>query len=106
MKKLEQEQTLRHNRFSGWLLVGLFFVIGLLSVGRVFAANRLVETSENLRLMDSQAQTLEVQNQVLSEEVRVKESMTYVETKVSNMGFIRSPHYAYLTIPNKVAFLQ
>lgn len=106
MKKLEQEQAFKHNRLSGWLFFVLFLVVAVLSIGRVFAANRLVETSESLRVMDSQVQTLEAQNQILSEEVRVKESMAFVENKVSQMGFTATPHYAYLTTPSKVAFLQ
>lgn len=106
LKKLEQEQSFKHNRLSGWVMFGLFFIIGLLSVGRVIAANRLVETSENLRVMDQQVQNLEAENQVLSEQVRVEESMTYVESKVAKMGFTTSPHYAFLTAPSKVAFLQ
>ena len=103
MQKLEQ--VLRHEKFSALIVFVLFFVVAVLSVGRVFAANRLVETSDNLRRMDLEVSKLEQQNQALAEEVRSQESMVYVENKIAQLGFGESSRYAYLTPSTEVALL-
>ncbi len=104
MRKLQQEQNVRHDRFSGWVVFILFFIVALLSAGRVFAANRLVETSDNLRRLDAQVSQLEAQNQTLSQEVRTQESMAAIENRVLAGGFVKTGHFAFLSNSREVAF--
>lgn len=74
----------------------LFIIIAVLSAGRVFAANRLVETSENLRKLDLEAVRLETENQKLAEEVRTSQSISLIAEKATNLGFVKNNHFAFL----------
>jgi len=104
MHKLQEEQFVKQNKYSRLILALLILTVGVLSVVRVFAANRLVETSESLRSLDNQVRELEAQNKVLSENVRAYESMNYISEKVAEIGFKISPRYSYLTGSSQVAF--
>ena len=106
MQKLQNEQNLRNEKYSSLIFFTLFLIVGLLSVARVFAANRLVETSDNLRKMDVQVNQLEAENRILAQEVRSKESMVFVETKMTELGFTKTPHYTYVNSTVRMAFLQ
>lgn len=97
MQKIKVEKDLRKERYSGFFILVLILVVVFLSVGRVFVANRLVETSENLRRLDREVSDLEQQNQRLSEEVRLHESAAYVETKATVLGFQRIGHYSFIS---------
>lgn len=103
MQKLQQEQVLHHERLSGLVVLVLFIMVALISAGRVFVANRLVETSENLRRYDQEVLQLESQNQKLAEEIRTKESISTIEEKVKELGFVRTDRYAYLASAPEVA---
>ncbi len=103
MQKLQQEQATRHERLSGVVVLVLFILVALISAGRVFVANRLVETSDSLRRSDLEIARLETENQKLAEEIRVKESISFVEDKVRGLGFTKTNHYAYLAPASEVA---
>jgi cell division protein FtsL len=102
MQKIKIEKDLRKERYSGFFVLALIVVVAILSVGRVFVANRLVETSENLRRLDREVSDLEQQNQQLAEEVRLHESAAYVETKAVELGFQENGHYSFIS-PKPVA---
>lgn len=104
MHKLQEEQFVKQNKYSKFILALLFLTVGILSMVRVFAANRLVETSENLRNLDNQVRNLEAKNMVLAENVRAYESINYISEKVTELGFKVSPRYSYLTGGTQVAF--
>lgn len=97
MKRLQEEQYSRHRKISGLVIWALFVAVALLSAGRVFAANRLVETSENLRRLDQEVDKLETQNQILAQELRSQESIETIQSKAAALGFIKANHYAYLS---------
>ncbi len=78
------------------MMILLFVIIAVLSTGRVFAANRLVETSENLRKLDLEAVKLETENQNLAEEVRTGQSINLLEEKAVSLGFFKNNHFAFL----------
>lgn len=104
MHKLQEEQFVKQNKYSKFILALLILTVGILSVVRVFAANHLVETSENLRNLDNQVRDLETKNMVLAENVRVYESINYISTKITDLGFKISPRYSYLIGSPQVAF--
>ncbi|MCL4397604.1 hypothetical protein M1403_01100 [Patescibacteria group bacterium] len=103
MQKLQQEQNLRQEKVSGLVVLVLFVIVGLLSAGRVFAANRLVETSDSLRRLDQQISKLETENQKLAEETRSQQSMLSVEQRVKTLGFTKTDKYAYLSARPEMA---
>ena len=103
MKKLEQEQISKRERVSGWVMIILFLVVTVLSVSRVFMANRLVGVSENLRKLDLEAVKLEQENQTLGEEVRVAQAIKTIEIEAVSLGFIKNNHFAYLTPTAEIA---
>lgn len=103
LQKLQQEQALHHERLSGVVVLVLFILVALISAGRVFVANRVVETSDSLRRSDQEITRLEQENQRLAEEIRTKESISYIEENVKKLGFTKTSHYAYLAPASEVA---
>lgn len=86
------------------MMIFLFVIIAVLSTGRVFAANRLVETSENLRKLDLEAVKLETENQNLAEKVRTGQSINLIEEKAAGLGFIKNNHFAFLAPAPTIAW--
>lgn len=78
-------------------MVVLVLLVVMLSAGRVFVANRLVEASENLRRLDLAKQQLEEENQLLAEQIRRQESSVYVAQKAAELGLVAVKRFAYLT---------
>lgn len=103
MKKLQQEQIVRHERLSSWAIIFLFIAVVILSGSKVFVANRLVGASEKLRRLDLEENRLQNENQTLSEEVRANQSINTIETKALNLGFIKNNRFAYLISAPKIA---
>lgn len=103
MKRLQQEQIARHERFSGWAIVFLFIAVVILSGSKVFVANRLVGASEKLRKLDIEESRLQNENQILSEEVRINQSINTIEIKAQNLGFVKNNRFAYLLPSPKIA---
>lgn len=106
MNKLNQEQIARRDKASGLIILVLFIVVAVLSAVRVYAANRLVETSEELRSLDLEVTKLETENQDLAVQVRGFEAMSSVEDKVNNLGFVKNNSFAYLSPAPEVALLR
>lgn len=104
MKKLQQEQMVQKDRFSGLVIMVLVLLVAVLSIGRVFAANRLVEASENLRRLDLEATNLEKENRLLAAEVRLITSGNFLEAKAKELGFVKNSHFAYLSVTPEMAF--
>lgn len=96
MRKLQQEQNWQHERHSRVLVVILILLVVILSAGRVFMANRLVEASENLRRLDLAKQQLEKENQLSAEQIRKQESSAYVGQKAAELGLTVVKRFAYL----------
>lgn len=103
MKRLQQEQIAKHERFSGWAIILLFVVVVILSGSKVFVANRLVGASEKLRKLDLEENLLQNENQTLSEEVRANQSTNAIEVKALNSGFVKNNRFAYLVPAPKIA---
>lgn len=97
MKKLQEEYQYKHERLTAGIMVVLVAVVVALSIGRVYAANRLVEASEKLRLLDNKIAVLDSQNQALEEEVRTQQSTEVLSQKAKTLGFIVNSHYSFLT---------
>ena len=72
------------------------FVVAL-SVGRVYAANRLVEASEKLKRLDNKIQVLEQENQTLAQTARAQKSTEVISRKAQALGFLGNVHYSFLT---------
>jgi hypothetical protein len=104
MQKLQAEQNYHQEKVSGLIVLLLVIVVGLLTAGRVFMANRLVETSQTLKNLDLEIIKLEAENEILAKDLRAQESMTIVEKKVTALGFIPAKVTAHLIGPAKVAF--
>ena len=104
MKRLELEQSLHRDKISGFIVAILVVLVFALSAGRIFAANRLVESSDKLRKMDAQISQLENQNQILAEDVRHLESTAVIEQKALESGFTVNHHFAFLTPVPQMAF--
>jgi cell division protein FtsL len=103
MKRLEQEQEIRHSRRAKGLVMVAVVLLVLLSVGRVFAANRLVGASEELRCLDQEEGQLESKNQVLAEEVRRLEAVAGVTERAEKMGFVPTALYSFVLPPRMMA---
>lgn len=82
----------------------MVLLVFILSVGRIFVANRLVESSDKLRKMDAQILALEAQNQSLSQEVRHLESSGVVEQNAVKNGFSFNSHFAVFTPAPEMAY--
>ncbi|MBI3558782.1 hypothetical protein HY085_00125 [Candidatus Gottesmanbacteria bacterium] len=103
MKRLQQEQIAKHERFSGWAIIFLFIAVVILSGSKVFVANRLVGASEKLRKLDWEENRLQNENQILSEEVRISQSTNTIEIKAQNLGFVKNNRFTYLLPAPKIA---
>jgi cell division protein FtsL len=104
MKRLEQEQSNYHSKISGIVIGVLLFLVFMLSAGRVFVANRLVESSDKLRKMDAQIIVLETQNQDLAQNVRLFESTMVIEQLAVFNGFSVNSHFAVMTPTPQMAY--
>lgn len=104
MKRLELEQSSHRDRISGFVVAVLIVLVFALSVGRIFAANRLVESSDKLRKMDARIAQLENQNQILAENVRRLKSTAVIEKKARESGFTVNQPFAFLTPVSQMAF--
>lgn len=104
MKKLQTEQDLRKEKYAGIIVLFLLVVFGLLAGTRVFVANRLVETSQNLKSLDQEITRLETENEVLTEALRSGQAIGTVENKISAMGFTPTFRLAHLSRPAEVAY--
>ncbi len=103
MQKLIAEQEERTTKKSKHVMLGLFFVLAILSVVRVVLANRLVEDSGRLHTVDAKIAVLERTNALLSEEVREKSAIVYVESKAIAKGFTQVKTYSYIHPERPVA---
>lgn len=104
MKKLQVEQNLHQEKVSGLVVLVLLAVVGLLALGRVFMANRLVETSQLLRNLDQEITETESANQVLAQEVRGAQAIGTAQKKLAAAGFVSTSSLSYVSGPAKVAF--
>lgn len=104
MKKIQEEQIYHKEKFSGAIIAGLIMLFLVLSAGRIFMANRLVESSDKLRKLDAQITQAENQNQNLSEELRRLESSEVIKQKATAAGFVQNSHFAVLTTTPPVAY--
>lgn len=67
-------------------------------------ANRLVEASERLHLLDVRIEKMGVANQALSEELYRQSSLMFLADKASESGFEAAQKLSYLDSSPKVAF--
>lgn len=104
MQKLKAEQEQSKFRLSRGVIIALFAIIAVLSIGRVAIANRLVDDSSRLKAMDQQITALEEQNNQLSEELREKSSITKLQAKATEEGFVKSKSQSYIRSQLPVAF--
>ncbi len=103
MKKLAAEQNLKKDRLSGIFLGILVLFVVFLAVARVVIANRLVEASEKLRILDKSITQAETTNQDLSEQLHAPESLSQIAKVAREMGFTKTSRLVFLTTTPEVA---
>lgn len=103
MQKLQEEHVFRQNKYSRLFIAVLVLVVVGLSALRVFVANRLVETSENLRHLDTQVNQLEEENKLLAGDLRLLEATDFVARQVSLASFVPTRHYSFAASAPMVA---
>ena len=84
-------------------MVVLILLVVILSVGRVVIANRLVEASEKMRVLDKNIENFKEANQNLSEAMRQPQSIAVIEDRAKALGFVKINRLVFLAKPTKVA---
>jgi len=103
MDKLNLQREIQHNQFSKKMGGILFLVFAVLSVIRVVVANRLVDDSSKLRGIDNKISAVEKENYVLASELRDQSSITLLENKAGQIGFVKTKTFSYVTADKPVA---
>lgn len=93
-----------HDRNSNRFLVVLVVLVFLLSAGRVFLANWLVESSDTLRRLDSEIAQQTTQNQNLAAQIRQSESLSLLENQAQAAGFVQTSKISFILPEPNVAF--
>lgn len=103
MQKLIEEKRQNNVRSSNILVWAFVSVVIFLSITRVVIANQLVGASEKLHHLDSEIQKLQSDNEVLSEDLRKKESLQAMEVKTKILGFVPTIKYSFFKQSDSVA---
>lgn len=104
MQQINDQKKQNKSRTSSVLIYALFGVITILGTIRILIANQMVGASEKMRSLDSQIQKLQSENEVLSEDLRQKQSLVAVQTKVNHLGFTKTSTYSFVKPSDSVAF--
>jgi len=105
MQKLNQEKIIRKERFSGQFITALVFIVAILAIGRVILANRLIESSADLRDLDEKISLLSSQNENLAEQLREKEGLSLVASQAEKAGFTQTAKLTFIQKSPSVAQL-
>lgn len=84
--------------------MALVLVLLVLSAGRIFAANRLVEYSRQLQLLDEKITAMENENEALAQEVNGLGSLGNIMQSATKQGFTKTSGVSFVTHLPTVAF--
>lgn len=96
MKKLLAEKQLEQKKKGSKIIYVIVALFVLLSVVRIFVANRLVDYSQKLHVMEIKENDLTIENSKLSLTYAKFSSLAYLKDKALNSGFIETTKISYI----------
>lgn len=96
MKKLQKEIEIRQDKRRLTVSLLIVFLFVFVSVIRVVVANRLVEASDRLHALESQAARLSLENEKLARELGKSISLITLSQKAKVLGLIPPSRVFYL----------
>lgn len=103
MKKLLAEKQLQQKKQGSKIIYIIVALFVLLSVVRIFVANRLVDYSQKLHEMDLKESELTIENSKLVLAFAKLSSLSILKEKALISGYIESPKTSYIDPVLKVA---
>lgn len=89
-----------------YLISFFLFSIIALSVVRVGVVNSISTTGEELATLETQIKDVKKQNTILEEQYLALSSLTNIEEKAKQLGFIEAKSQLYLSTPLPLALKQ
>ncbi|MDO8515155.1 MAG: hypothetical protein Q7S14_01520 [bacterium] len=96
MKKLIAEKQLEQKKKGSKIIYAIITLFVLLSVVRIFVANRLVDYSQKLHEMEIKENELLVENSKLSLTYAKLSSLVSLKEKALNSGFVETTKISYI----------
>jgi cell division protein FtsL len=104
LQKINDQKKQGREKTSN-VLVGAFVMIAvILCIARVLIANQTVEASEKLRSLDVQIRKVQTENQILSEQLRQKQSLITLSERAQQAGFTKTNSFSFISATSPVAF--
>lgn len=105
MKKLIEERNSNREKMSKGFVGLLVGILAFLMIFQVVISNRLVETADRLKSLDTEIDKIEKDNFVLAQDIREQGSLAKAEDQAIASGFVRSNNISFVkAITTTVAF--
>ncbi len=103
MQKLQKEKLEQRNKKSRTVIFLAGLILVFACIIRVVIANRLVEATDKLHRLEVEEEKLQADNEILSENLRTKDSLISLRSEAEKMGFAPVTQVTYIEKPLPLA---
>ena len=96
MEKLQIEKQLKRSRRLRWTMNLAVMLVFLLGMVQLFVSNRLADLGEDIEREKLKTESLSLENRLLEEQLRQRESLVNVAEEAKKLGFIEVKSIYYL----------
>ena len=97
MKKIEKERQWRRRRRLGRIMSLVFLAVVFLATAQLIVSNRLANLGQEIEKEKEQTEVLILENSIMEEKIRQKESLVDISEKAKELGFVETKSVYYLT---------